>query len=548
MLTIETWLRGLGRRQALNECPVWPPDLYAISGALLKRSGAYLRVFERNESSGYLDNISVIGASWRQCIEDLDQPLTPARFQSARPKAVERAWRQLIRARKTPISEIPASVELTESLIRMALIADEASVGIGIEWDRSKGTARSTFLSFAERVLSGNGLSSFCWEIGTDLVCVLGKQHTPQRGATFRSLTHHLSLYLPNDIEARWVNPVPRLRGNGQRSKSLNLLLLPWPITVETGDFSEVRGRRHKKDAAERSAYFRFSPRRSPAPAVFVRQMERAIRKAREHAGAIDAIVLPELALSLKQFYAAERIALRERTMLISGVRLEAEQSAGRDLNLSVLQLAGAVGGLASDLRLFQAKHHRWCLDHDQIVSYQLAGRLPASRACWENIELLPRVLHFATLNRLTWSVLVCEDLARQDPVADLIRAVGPNLLIALLMDGPQLSGRWPARYASVLAEDPGSSVLTITSLGMAERSRPLQRGLGKRADRSRVVAMWRDAISGETQIEMDPGDDACVLTLECRMLEEYTADGRGDGAVTNCPVFAGYRSFRTSG
>jgi hypothetical protein len=31
-----------------------------------------------------------------------------------------------------------------------------------------------------------------------------------------------------------------------------------------------------------------------------------------------------------------------------------------------------------------------------------------------------------------TWSVLICEDLARQDPAADLIRAVGPNLLIAL--------------------------------------------------------------------------------------------------------------------
>ena len=68
------------------------------------------------------------------------------------------------------------------------------------------------------------------------------------------------------------------------------------------------------------------------------------------------------------------------------------------------------------------------------------------------------RLLYFVTLNRMTWSVLICEDLARQDPAADLIRAVGPNLVIALLMDGPQLNGRWPARYASVLAEDPGSS------------------------------------------------------------------------------------------
>ena len=70
---------------------------------------------------------------------------------------------------------------------------------------------------------------------------------------------------------------------------------------------------------------------------------------------------------------------------------------------------------------------------------------------------------------------------AEPEPAAELIRAVGPNLLIALLMDGPQLSNRWPARYAAVLAEDPGTSVLTLTSLGMAERSRPIVQS-GQRA------------------------------------------------------------------
>jgi len=139
---------------------------------------------------------------------------------------------------------------------------------------------------------------------------------------------------------------------------------------------------------------------------------------------------------------------------------------------------------------------------------------------------------------------LVCEDLARQDPAADLIRAVGPNLLIALLMDGPQLSGRWPAGYASVLAEDPGTSVLTLTSLGMAERSRPIMPS-GRAAPR-RVIALWRDAIAGEIQLALDPGDDACVLTLEHQLRTEYCADGRGDGGQTRYPVYAGYRSFKT--
>ena len=155
------------------------------------------------------------------------------------------------------------------------------------------------------------------------------------------------------------------------------------------------------------------------------------------------------------------------------------------ETNECILKAAGAVRRvnptadskrqeLLNGLGLKQAKHHRWYVDRPQIVSHQLAGALSSSRGVWENIDLPGRLLHFVTLNPITWSVLICEDLARQEPAADLIRAVGPNLLIALLMDGPQMSSRWPARYAAVLAEDPGTSVLTLTSLGMAERSRPI--------------------------------------------------------------------------
>jgi hypothetical protein len=63
--TIKTWLEGLGRRQSWRECPVWPPDLYAITGALLKRSGAYLRVFEHRPGDSYLENVRAEAAAWR---------------------------------------------------------------------------------------------------------------------------------------------------------------------------------------------------------------------------------------------------------------------------------------------------------------------------------------------------------------------------------------------------------------------------------------------------------------------------------------------------
>jgi hypothetical protein len=49
MLTIEAWLKGIGLKHSVDVCPSWPPDLYALAGTLLRRSGAYLRVFEHRE-------------------------------------------------------------------------------------------------------------------------------------------------------------------------------------------------------------------------------------------------------------------------------------------------------------------------------------------------------------------------------------------------------------------------------------------------------------------------------------------------------------------
>jgi hypothetical protein len=116
------------------------------------------------------------------------------------------------------------------------------------------------------------------------------------------------------------------------------------------------------------------------------------------------------------------------------------------------------------------------------------------------------------------------------------MRAVGPNLAIALLMDGPQTNGRWAARYATTLADDPGCSVLSVTSLGMAKLSRP-RRGESK----SRTVALWKDAKSSEAQeITIDQDAGGVVLSLSMRHIEEWTADGRSDEGNAIYPVLSG--------
>jgi hypothetical protein len=356
----------------------------------------------------------------------------------------------------------------------------------------------------------------------------------------------------PSEIKAIWVLAPARTVEPPRPRPGLNLLLLPWPERVETRDFEEVLPGELRRDGTYAPGYFRYNPQDPPNLDDFKARLEEAVQQAL-NAGPLDAIVFPELALTQLEYDVAESVAFKANSILICGLR-QARPATDWDANVSVLQAAGPVRAaspvktdreLLNGLRYYQAKHHRWLLDRDQIVTYQLGGALHPSRGAWEHIELQhPRVLHFVTVDATTWSVLICEDLARQDPAANLIREVGPNLLIALLMDGPQLSKRWPARYAAVLAEDPGTSVLTLTSLGMVERSRPIL-GSGERAPMSRVIALWRDAIVGEIQIALDTGHNACVLSLEYQMKTEYCADGRTDHGQTRFPVYAGYRSFK---
>ncbi len=126
-----------------------------------------------------------------------------------------------------------------------------------------------------------------------------------------------------------------------------------------------------------------------------------------------------------------------------------------------------------------------------------------------------------------TLSVLICEDLARYDPVLTVTNAIGPNLVIALLMDGPQLEHRWPGRYATALAEDPGSAVLTLTSLGLVARS-------SMSADQqSREIALCKEPTGKARSLRLPKGDHALLLTLTSRLVEQFTLDGRGDGSST---------------
>jgi hypothetical protein len=80
------------------------------------------------------------------------------------------------------------------------------------------------------------------------------------------------------------------------------------------------------------------------------------------------------------------------------------------------------------------------------------------------------------------------------------------------------------------LADDPGSAVLTLTSYGMAERSRPRGR------DSSPIVALWKDAVRGAREIPLERGAHGVLLTASSDLTARRSRDGRGP--VENCTEF----------
>jgi hypothetical protein len=54
----------------------------------------------------------------------------------------------------------------------------------------------------------------------------------------------------------------------------------------------------------------------------------------------------------------------------------------------------------------------------------------------------------------------------------------------------------------------------------------------------SRAVGLWKDGQSGTVQvIELPPKREAVILEINIKEVEEFTADGRSDGAAAGIPI-----------
>lgn len=506
------------------KAPVWPPDTFALTASLLQVSGAYTIAVRlpRVRQLDWPDKVRSLGEKWRQEYMKSD----------SMPMVLKEWWDVLLMHQQTPVDEIHRNERLCEALLLLCAAADEASRGIGRPRRGSHPLdpfdAESTQLLSRRETIEQFG-STLCKQIHPSRARVLPKFHTPQSGLTIRSMSHHLALCPTGE-----VRPFYKQLPTRPDLDTLNLLLLPWPERTTPAQFSEATGDQVLRQGRFRAFRYELPKLRENLPERVGNIMDRAT----ELVGPVDGVIFPELALRPEEFDLIVPEVVERDAFLLCGVSYEvAGDTAHTQPGNNYLNFCLPGTGMFT-ITFQQYKHHRWILDKNQVIQYGLGGRLNPAYSYAEHIGPAERTLNFFALRpALSVCALICEDLARPDPVADVIRTVGPNLVIALLMDGPQLVSRWPARYATVLADDPGSSVLTLTALGMAELSRPLNE-----PKVSRAIALWKDAQrGGPYQIELPSGADGVVLSLAVQRQDEWTADGRSQSGATAEDRLRGY-------
>jgi hypothetical protein len=500
-LTLADELERIAPGWTWSQLLCWPPDAFALTSAALADSGAYRFVVcppngrlwpPKGGEGGWQERVRREGAVWAASAHSgIGEP----------PRALRQLGEILAAAEQTELAalETEAGWELLASLLNLHALADEASEGAGVR--SVNGLQRAA----AKRLTETGTLA----RLSRDRVRVLPKLRPPPSGMTLRSLSHHLAIDR-SEVETRWYFP-PDASARGTLAERLSLLLVPFPERIRAGDFQPMPRAPLLNMDPTRYGFYDYAPQEP----LVLEELARLIEAAKRQVGDIDILVLPEAALE-EETVAPLQALIGDSGVpyLIAGAR---QPDSDSPFGLSYAHFGGRDWQAPK-----QYKHHRWRMNPEQVHEYHLGAALDPSRDWWEGIGIRKRSITFVSIcDCLTICPLICEDLARPDPVSDVIRAVAPSLVVGLLLDGPQLAPRWPARYASVLADDPGCSVLTLTALGMVQRCRP------PAFEPSRVIALWKDAYRGLQQIELAADSHAVALTAHTRRTQPISADGR---------------------
>ena len=462
--------------------------------------------------------------------------------------AVLRNWKQPVHRFFQEDSEPP---KWWLPVYKLFALSDETALGTGYSFNRSDGFKGNEWPLLANYIT--NIGQSAVGEEGEDqnyiasisianrsIVNVLPKSRVAPLGCTLRSLSLNLSS-LPGvgTIRGGWFW-TDRGAGREVDKPPFNIVLIPYPYKVKSTQF------RPTSEVVSSDAIWGVFQINAPYESNngLLRHIDEVIIAAKDRVNQVHAIVLPELSVTYKtvkdlidkcendpNYNNIELlcVGMREHSVASKGSLFPA--NGAHVVTFKDDQQKKSERRVAQHL-VFHEKHHRWRLTEDQIRQYSLSPSLHPARIWWEDLRIINRKLPFFVL-RESWTAtaLICEDLARNDPARDIVEAVGPNLVISLLMDGPQVPNRWSARYASVLAEDPGSSVLSMSSLGLIQRSNEyMENEHGKKG--SDAIALWRDDIGDLQEINLGLDaykkfNDAVVISLTEYPSVQHSMDGR---------------------
>ncbi len=507
----------------------WPADVFALTEVVLEQSEAYRFVLSPPagaewppaDMADWPQTTRDVAAAWTAWARDRD---------GAAPELVRTAWAVVRDGVDTPIEDIAEgrAWPLCEALLVLHTVADEACAGMGVAVDDPRETACAV-RGRGRELLARTGSMA---RVGRPGVRVLPKVRTPAGGISLRSLSRYACVRGPG-VDAVWHKVPAQRPDHDPRRRPANVLLLPWPLRIRARDFRPRAGS-IQREGREPFGFFEFAP----DDGLDLELLDGVLRAALEEVDVVDMVVLPESAVPVDAIDDVEAVLARHGVgLLVAGVREPADidRQPGNWVTIGV-----RLGGRWWHYR--QNKHHRWSLEETQVRQYHLGGALHPSLRWWESMEVPRRAVQFVEIGGgITIVAVICEDLARLDAVADLLRTVGPTLVLTVLLDGPQLASRWTARYASVLADDPGSAVLTLTAFGMVERSLPA--GFAP----SRVVALWKDPTGGIREVSLEPGAQGVLLSMSVDRATRHTADSRWPADDTTQLRDAGVRQIRAT-
>ncbi|MCA3438896.1 MAG: hypothetical protein INF50_00920 [Rhodobacter sp.] len=403
------------------------------------------------------------------------------------------------------------------------------------------------------------GPASLCLMADSSIVCVMPKLRIAPVGTTVRNASRNLAL-LPGKGEMRCQWDVTRKK-LAKDEQTLNLLLIPAPFQLSARDFVALSDNLGTEDKDEsKSNWENFTLRQrwlgqfnedkltdKPEDSDEVRAQKQSTRSEKEaerkniqdsfielctglvssairEARTIDGIIFPEYALNYDFFRGLCEKLKRHHKALGFVVSGSSSNCLDKRAN-TVLTRIWEDDDENSYLTNSRRKHHRWRLNRSQIETYGLGTVLsPKVSNWWEKSPIGQRELHFHRFRQdSVFVALICEELARSDVNHEILRAVGPNLVFALLMDSAQVPNRWPGQYASALADDPGSSVLSLTSYALVERSNRT------RSNGSTSIALWKDDSGRLVTIDMPKGtgERGVLLSLRSEPVTDQTIIGK---------------------